>query len=92
MPTLTKPPSLSAPVVHRPVPLHHLWLQLPALVREPLLCLLSRLLARQLPDALSTKEKENVRKASSRSPGGIQRNGALRMKRKSPMRPKKKKG
>ena len=86
MPTLTRPPSLSAPVAHPPVPLPHLWGQLPALVREPLLCLLSRLLARQLPDTLPVKE--NVTPARSRRPGGLPSNGTFRVKRKSPMSPK----
>lgn len=88
MPTLTRPPSLSAPVINPLVPLHHLWVQLPALVREPLLCLLSRLLARQLQDTIPAKE--NVTKASSRCTGEVQRNGTLREKRKSPMSRKKK--
>jgi hypothetical protein len=59
MPTLRSSLPLSPLALNSPAPLSRLWGQLPTQVREPLLCLLSQILTRQLPAAQPAKEAEH---------------------------------
>ena len=50
MPTLIRSVPIISPAVNSSARVGRLWAQLPVQVREPLLSLLSRILARQLPE------------------------------------------
>jgi hypothetical protein len=52
MATLRNSAPITPPPTHLPTRLRRLWAQLPAPVREPLLCLLSQMLARHWRDGV----------------------------------------
>jgi hypothetical protein len=61
MPTLIRSVPIIPPGVNSSARLRRLWAQLPVQVRESLLGLLSRIVARQLQDLVPTKEGNHDR-------------------------------